>query len=562
VLVPQDAPAPQDAAAPQDAPTPDNQTVRHDASTPAEEALPQDEAPPQDTQAAQDEAAPEDVPAKRDEPANSVHDESAPPGPQPGPTAGFPSPDAAGFPPPGGYVPPPPGTAGYATRFGLVRPTRGRYIAGVCGALGRATNTDPVLWRVGLPALLLLGGLGGLIYIIAWLVIPSEGDSASPIEALAGRGWSSTSRVVTIVLAVITVIAVFNGPAHFGGGLLVAAVVIGGIVLLATSRNNMPASWPKVSRSPSGFSVHWPPAATQATTGTTAAGQAAGAGSTPSTVTTPAEAPEPPPASETAAYSAVPAWTPLPATQPLAPSGSGYQPPFAPYGPYAPATPYPSEFPGLGTTAPLPPPAKVKRPRSPMRRITISIAVLVTGLLAVLDLSNVLSVPTSVYFAAPLATIGAGLVIGSFFGRMRGPITLGVLLTFCLLISTAVEGHRNDLVSRDNTFRPTTITELRDSYSQQFGEITLDLSKIDFTNSARSVDINIKAGHISVILPPTVDTSVTARVGIGDSSVFDHGRDGINTGTMRVTDNGVDGPGGGSLHLNVHVAVGELEVLR
>jgi hypothetical protein len=38
------------------------------------------------------------------------------------------------------------------------RPTRGRYIAGVCGALGRATNTDPVLWRVVLAVLGFFGG--------------------------------------------------------------------------------------------------------------------------------------------------------------------------------------------------------------------------------------------------------------------------------------------------------------------------------------------------------------------------------------------------------------------
>ena len=30
----------------------------------------------------------------------------------------------------------------------LARPRHGRYVAGVCGALGRATNTDPVLWRI------------------------------------------------------------------------------------------------------------------------------------------------------------------------------------------------------------------------------------------------------------------------------------------------------------------------------------------------------------------------------------------------------------------------------
>src|SRR2546423_2183253 len=81
-----------------------------------------------------------------------------PPGPPPAPPPGAVPPPppfgGAGFPPPGGFPPPPPGTAGWATRYGLVRPNRGRVMAGVCAAIGRATNTDPVLWRglfAGLP---------------------------------------------------------------------------------------------------------------------------------------------------------------------------------------------------------------------------------------------------------------------------------------------------------------------------------------------------------------------------------------------------------------------------
>src|SRR5205814_2152264 len=81
---------------------------------------------------------------------------TTPPPPPPPPGAGFPPP-GAGFPPPGGFPPPPPGTGGWATRYGLVRPARGRVLAGVCAAIGRATNTDPVLWRVLFAVLTLAG---------------------------------------------------------------------------------------------------------------------------------------------------------------------------------------------------------------------------------------------------------------------------------------------------------------------------------------------------------------------------------------------------------------------
>ena len=76
------------------------------------------------------------------------------------------------------------------SREKLVRPAKGRYIAGVCAALGRATNTDPVLWRVLLGVLSFFSGVGILIYLIGWLMIPSEGDTASPIESLLGDAAS------------------------------------------------------------------------------------------------------------------------------------------------------------------------------------------------------------------------------------------------------------------------------------------------------------------------------------------------------------------------------------
>ncbi len=168
-----------------------------------------------------------DVPSLTEPPLSSVPRVDTPPRSDLPPSD---LPPFGGFRPP----PPPPGTAGYATRFGLVRPLRDRYIAGVCGALARATNTDPVLWRVGLPVLTLLGGLGGLIYIFGWVLIPAEGDTASPLESLAGRGVSSTSRAMAIALTVTAaVLGISTLSDGFGGGRLVAfAVVAGGLVIL------------------------------------------------------------------------------------------------------------------------------------------------------------------------------------------------------------------------------------------------------------------------------------------------------------------------------------------
>jgi phage shock protein C len=45
-------------------------------------------------------------------------------------------------------------------------------IAGVCAGLGHYFDVDPVLFRVAFVAVVLLGGAGGLVYLLLWLFLP------------------------------------------------------------------------------------------------------------------------------------------------------------------------------------------------------------------------------------------------------------------------------------------------------------------------------------------------------------------------------------------------------
>ena len=56
----------------------------------------------------------------------------------------------------------------------LVRPRRGRMLAGVCAALARRFDTKP--WQVRLLFVLscLLPGPQFLLYIALWIILPSE----------------------------------------------------------------------------------------------------------------------------------------------------------------------------------------------------------------------------------------------------------------------------------------------------------------------------------------------------------------------------------------------------
>ncbi|MEU1684404.1 PspC domain-containing protein [Micromonospora sp. NPDC005707] len=578
-------------------------------------------------------------------PAPTAAGATAPPpfGSTPPPTGGAPFAD----PPPTGYAPPP-GAAGFTSRYGLVRPREGRYLAGVCAAIGRATNTDPVLWRVLLAVLGFFGGIGILVYVTAWLIIPGEGDTASPVESMLGRGRSSMSPITVIVLSIVVAVGfgyvVTNG---FRAILLGAVILIGGALLLNRDQRGPatrmaapgappgpppgpvpPVAWPAPPAAapapdvpaaagpvppPAAPSAPWPGAPTSAAPAPWSnepAGASPWSGEPPVTAP-PAARPEPgyPPApvsaaSWPAANVARPAWSepeptaarppavpgsrageawpcaeataawsaaptagrpygepvavppPAPVGAPLPPGG--YRPPFAPHGPYAGSTP-------PAPPAPVRPARPPKRPkeRSALGAVTFSLIFLALGVVAMLDLLDVFPVGAAGYFAAVLATIGLGLLVGTWFGRARWLIALGLVTAAALGIATVADSYdRVRGIDGNVTWAPADYRDLADRYENNFGDAVLDLRAVDFDKKDTQVTVEVNFGKATVVVPPNVDVTTVADVNAGDANVFGRRTGGLNGRQWENTDLGPDGRGGGTLRLLVHVNAGNLEVTR
>ena len=65
----------------------------------------------------------------------------------------------------------------------LYRPLDGRVVAGVCAGLASYFGIDPTLVRLAFALATVFGGIGILLYLCAWIVIPEEGgDGASIAE--------------------------------------------------------------------------------------------------------------------------------------------------------------------------------------------------------------------------------------------------------------------------------------------------------------------------------------------------------------------------------------------
>ena len=91
----------------------------------------------------------------------------------------------------------------------LSRSRTDRLLGGVCGGLGRAIGIDPLVVRVALVALTVAGGMGALIYVLAWLLLPEDGTDRSLARAAVtdrGTNLGEVLAVASIVLGVILLV--------------------------------------------------------------------------------------------------------------------------------------------------------------------------------------------------------------------------------------------------------------------------------------------------------------------------------------------------------------------
>jgi phage shock protein PspC (stress-responsive transcriptional regulator) len=73
----------------------------------------------------------------------------------------------------------------------LERKLEGRWLAGVCAGLADYLGVDANLIRVVVAVLVLFGGFGALAYVLAWALVPEEGESASIAERLINKNGTS-----------------------------------------------------------------------------------------------------------------------------------------------------------------------------------------------------------------------------------------------------------------------------------------------------------------------------------------------------------------------------------
>lgn len=135
----------------------------------------------------------------------------------------------------------------------LERRQQRRILGGVAAGLGRRFAVSSWWFRIGFFVLAFAGGLGILLYLIGWALIPEEGsaDSWLVLRVRQIEGWESVMGAVLIVVAVALVLGTLD---FVSTGLVWAAalIVLGVLLYRGDLRRSPPGSSSPTGPDPGG----------------------------------------------------------------------------------------------------------------------------------------------------------------------------------------------------------------------------------------------------------------------------------------------------------------------
>jgi phage shock protein PspC (stress-responsive transcriptional regulator) len=374
-------------------------------------------------------------------------------------------------------------------------------ISGVAGGLGEYFGVDPVIFRVLFAVLSFFGGVGLVMYGLAWLLVPEPEVGTSALDKAIGQ--LRVRRVPPWLVLIGGAIVLWLGWfSWWSPGPTFPAIMLLALLMLVLIHRLERSAGPVQTADPvsSGGATALDPDSPTATS--TAAGPATAGGpqnpalewSPPVATVSPDTAPLIAPLNDT--RRSMQAW--------LAEAGAAHR-------------------------------QRVRRRRPIKVGVAVSLAIAWT-VVALWDGFG--RVPFPAYLWVGLAVLGTGLLASLVTRRLT--LSLLIPIAVLTLITVALGGTRTSLTdgSGQQAWAPATAEQLVDHH-QFAGQSTLDLTGLRAVSSARTVHIRQAAGEVRVLLPAGLNATVISDVHMGQIS------NGRNPGTGQE----VDG-------VNVHLEAG------
>jgi len=417
--------------------------------------------------------------------------------------------------------------------IGIRRRTHNKWIAGVCSGLADRLGIDPVIVRVALVILTMLGGAGIAIYLVAWALLPNDRDEIPAQRALRdGHGGS-------IVLLVFAGLALF-GDSAFGGtwwsnrpgwGFPWGLALVGLLIWWLVQRSdNLPDADQRVMNQQLGTPTTGTPTTGTPTTGAPTTG-------TPTTGAPTTSVPSP-----AASGPAMATGGRAPSTAPLSPTGPG------------PVSYNPASYKRLG-----------RRSGGPlMALIAIGLALATYGSLlwagSELDWTGD---HQAIAFAGSLAAMGLLMVVLGIAGWRPGFVTFLAIVLAIAAWSSAVVPSGIHLGGRfgDATWAPTSVSGDA-NYQLGVGNGVLNLSGLPTEGlSEAKIPAYVGMGELKVVVPQDLTVKVVGHVGLGEILLpNDAGSNG--QGGSDVSRSVVIGDGPTEVVVDAGVGIGQLTVVK
>jgi phage shock protein C len=124
----------------------------------------------------------------------------------------------------------------------LRRSKQDRVIGGVCGGIARYFGADALLFRIAFLVLLVPGGLGLLLYLIAWIAIPEFKTEAEevrdtinhPVDRRTAGSVAGAVLVIAGTLILLDRFVDWFDPRVIGGA---ALIIIGAFIIMRGLRS-------------------------------------------------------------------------------------------------------------------------------------------------------------------------------------------------------------------------------------------------------------------------------------------------------------------------------------
>lgn len=401
-------------------------------------------------------------------------------------------------------------------------------LAGVCGGVAERWGLDPVLVRVGFVLLALTGGVGVILYLAGWLLLPAAGTQRAAVDDLLGGAaarWPRELWITLVVVACLISFGVFGAISPFGVAPALALLALWWFGFRRPRarrardvRRGQVAAYPPVLPTSTGPTQPAPPTWSGPATPFMQAATAWQA--RVHEVRSGAWSPAPAAPASDASWSPVPT-TSYPAPPPPAPvdtdelARAAFLAEPDPVGLYSEPTVAPVPVVRRGTTL------AARR----LRLVTVGLLGLTWLGLGIADHLGV-AVSLAVYTGAGLLVLALGLVAATRWGRARGLLPAGALLAVAAVVVSGLPGPALDGPAREASGlfdHPVAYTSAAafpaDGDRLDVGDLQVDLSGLTLTSDA-TYRAAVDTGRVVVRTPPGTGVVLRYTVDTGDVQAY------------------------------------------